>query len=208
MRRSGPRPSTVTEPWREVSWSPLCARPSRSRVSCSPAPTTMRRSLQTHRASLPSGAHSKPANSTSPTSAAQGLVLRVDLVGARAHWVTPSFEPRRFDTRRFIAAVPEGQQVGVLSGEADRAQWWPIREIWPAVESGEYMMLPPTAITCRELEGLTVDDFPARWPNGHSTASSRRSWTSTVNCSWSTRWRGHDRGGEPYRDQRRPAGAG
>ena len=91
---------------------------------------------------------------------AQGLVLRVDLIGAWAHWVTPSFEPRRFDTRFFIAAVPEGQQVGELSGEADRAQWWPIREIWPAVESGEYMMLPPTAVTCRELEALTVADLP------------------------------------------------
>jgi 8-oxo-dGTP pyrophosphatase MutT (NUDIX family) len=91
---------------------------------------------------------------------AQGLVLRVDLIGAWAHWVTPTFEPRRFDTRFFIAAVPEGQQVGELPGEADRAAWWPIREIWPAVESGEYMMLPPTSVTCRELEGLTVDDLP------------------------------------------------
>jgi 8-oxo-dGTP pyrophosphatase MutT (NUDIX family) len=91
---------------------------------------------------------------------AQGLVLRVDLIGAWAHWVTPTFEPRRFDTRFFVAAVPEGQQVGELSGEADRAQWWPIREIWPAVESGAYMMLPPTAVTCRELEGLMVDDLP------------------------------------------------
>ena len=78
----------------------------------------------------------------------QGLVLRVDLIGAWAHWVTPTFEPRRFDTRFFIAAVPEGQQVGELPGEADRAAWWPIREIWPAVESGTYMMLPPTAVTC------------------------------------------------------------
>ena len=91
---------------------------------------------------------------------AQGLVLRVDLIGAWAHWVTPTFEPRRFDTRFFVAAVPEGQQVGELPGEADRAAWWPIREIWPATESGSYMMLPPTVVTCRELEGLTVDDLP------------------------------------------------
>jgi 8-oxo-dGTP pyrophosphatase MutT (NUDIX family) len=91
---------------------------------------------------------------------AQGLVLRVDLIGAWAHWVTPTFEPRRFDTRFFVAAVPEGQQVGELPGEADRASWWPIREIWPAIESGTSMMLPPTSVTCRELAGLTVADLP------------------------------------------------
>ncbi len=89
----------------------------------------------------------------------EGLILRADLIGAWAHWVTPTFEPRRFDTRFFIAAVPEGQEVGGLPGEADRAAWWPLRDIWPAVESGEYMMLPPTAVTCRELEGLTVDSL-------------------------------------------------
>ena len=50
--------------------------------------------------------------------------------------------------------------MGELPGEADRAAWWPIRDLWAAAESGEYMMLPPTAVTCRELEGLTVADLP------------------------------------------------
>lgn len=87
---------------------------------------------------------------------AQGLVMRADLIGAWAHWVTPAFEPKRFDTRFFVAAVPDGQQVGDLPGEADRAAWFPISTIWSELESGAYMMLPPTSVTCGELQDLTV----------------------------------------------------
>ena len=55
------------------------------------------------------------------------LVLRADLVGAWSHWITPPFEPRRYDTRFFVAALPEGQVVGELSRESDRADWMPWR---------------------------------------------------------------------------------
>ena len=46
--------------------------------------------------------------------AERGLVLRADLLGAWSHWITPAFEPRRYDTRFFVAALPEGQVVGEL----------------------------------------------------------------------------------------------
>ena len=65
-----------------------------------------------------------------------GLVLRTDLLGAWAHWITPSFEPRRFDTRFFVAVLPEGQAVGELAREADRALWAPLSEVLAAVEAG------------------------------------------------------------------------
>ena len=38
-----------------------------------------------------------------------GLVLRSDLLVPWARWITPEFEPRRFDTYFFLAALPEGQ---------------------------------------------------------------------------------------------------
>src|SRR5699024_8841607 len=37
------------------------------------------------------------------------LVLRSDLLRYRSHWITPTIEPRRYDTRFFVAAVPVGQ---------------------------------------------------------------------------------------------------
>lgn len=88
----------------------------------------------------------------------QGLVLRTDLLGAWAHWITPAFEPRRFDTRFFVAVLPEGQAVGHLAREADRAVWAPLATVLASVEAGETAMLPPTHITCRELSGLSATD--------------------------------------------------
>ena len=39
----------------------------------------------------------------------RGLVLRADLLGAWAHWITLEFEPRRYDTRFFVAALPSAR---------------------------------------------------------------------------------------------------
>jgi 8-oxo-dGTP pyrophosphatase MutT (NUDIX family) len=44
------------------------------------------------------------------------LVLRTDLLRAWAHWTTPVFEPRRYDTRFFVAALPAGQRAQDVGG--------------------------------------------------------------------------------------------
>lgn len=81
----------------------------------------------------------------------QGLVLRSDLIGAWAHWITPDFEPRRYDTRFFVAALPEGQSVGEMSRESDHAVWAPLSRVLASVDAGEAAMMPPTVVTCREI---------------------------------------------------------
>ena len=58
----------------------------------------------------------------------RGLVLRSDLLRPWAHWITPEFEPKRFDTRFFVAAVPTGQRPRDVSGEADDTVWLPVAE--------------------------------------------------------------------------------
>ena len=88
-----------------------------------------------------------------------GLVLRSDLVGGWSHWITPPFEPRRYDTRFFVAALPTGQVVGELPGEADRAEWMPLARVLEAVEAGKAQMLPPTVHTCRQLSQFTAADI-------------------------------------------------
>jgi 8-oxo-dGTP pyrophosphatase MutT (NUDIX family) len=84
------------------------------------------------------------------------LVLRADLVGAWAHWITPAFEPRRYDTRFFVAALPQGQSVGTMSREADQADWMPLSRVLAAVEAGEAAMMPPTIAACREVSAHTA----------------------------------------------------
>jgi 8-oxo-dGTP pyrophosphatase MutT (NUDIX family) len=76
-----------------------------------------------------------------------GLVLRSDLLAAWSRWITPEFEPRRFDTYFFLAALPEGQVTRDVGGEADDTVWCAPAE----AADGRYTMLPPTAYTLTEL---------------------------------------------------------
>src|SRR5205807_1557581 len=81
----------------------------------------------------------------------RGLMLRSDLLGPWAHWITPEFEARRYDTRFFVAALPGGQRARDVSGEADRVLWMRPGDAADAAEPGELAMLPPTAVTLREI---------------------------------------------------------
>ena len=81
----------------------------------------------------------------------RGLVLRSDLLGAWARWITPEFEERRYDTWFFVAVLPEGQRTAEVPGEADRVVWLSPEEAVKHVGSGEFLMLPPTVSTLREL---------------------------------------------------------
>jgi 8-oxo-dGTP pyrophosphatase MutT (NUDIX family) len=85
----------------------------------------------------------------------RGLVLRTDLLAAWTHWVTPEFEPRRYDTRFFVAALPAGQRTRDIFGEADRVAWMAPQDAVSGVDSGVMAMLPPTYVTCSDLLGFT-----------------------------------------------------
>jgi 8-oxo-dGTP pyrophosphatase MutT (NUDIX family) len=77
-------------------------------------------------------------------------VAAADLV-PWARWITPEFEPRRYDTYFFLAALPDGEQPAGLSGEADRTEWIRPGDAVARSGSGEMVMLPPTAVTLGEL---------------------------------------------------------
>lgn len=79
------------------------------------------------------------------------LVLRTDLLAYRAHWVTPVFEPRRYDTRFFAATVPEGQVPDDLTSEADHADWADPAVTLAALDEGGVLMLPPTRVCLEDL---------------------------------------------------------
>ncbi|MFI1014212.1 NUDIX hydrolase [Streptomyces sp. NPDC020965] len=81
----------------------------------------------------------------------RGLVLRSDLLGAWARWITPEFEPRRYDTWFFAAALPEGQRTRNASTEADRTVWTLPAAAVAGYERGELLMMPPTVSTLRAL---------------------------------------------------------
>ncbi|GGR84347.1 hypothetical protein GCM10010252_23880 [Streptomyces aureoverticillatus] len=81
----------------------------------------------------------------------RGLVLRSDLLGAWARWITPEFEPRRYDTFFFVAALPHGQRTRNASTEADRTVWISPARAAERYDRGELLMMPPTIATLRQL---------------------------------------------------------
>ncbi|MGC4947275.1 NUDIX hydrolase [Streptomyces sp. DT224] len=81
----------------------------------------------------------------------RGLVLRSDLLGAWARWITPEFEPRRYDTWFFVAALPTGQRTRNASTEADRTVWITPGDAAGGYDRGELLMMPPTVATLRAL---------------------------------------------------------
>jgi 8-oxo-dGTP pyrophosphatase MutT (NUDIX family) len=77
--------------------------------------------------------------------ARRGLRLRDDLLLPWDRWITPEFEPKRFDTWFFVALLPEGQTARDVSGESEVATW-------ASPEAAEELpMLPPTRSTVDSL---------------------------------------------------------
>jgi 8-oxo-dGTP pyrophosphatase MutT (NUDIX family) len=87
--------------------------------------------------------------------ARRGLVLRTDLLRPLAHWITPEVEPKRFDTRFFLAELPAGQMCRPVGGEADQRVW--VRPA-DAIAQGLRMM-PPTVAVLEDL--ARFDDVEA-----------------------------------------------
>jgi 8-oxo-dGTP pyrophosphatase MutT (NUDIX family) len=83
--------------------------------------------------------------------ARRGLVLRSDLLRPLAHWITPEVEPKRFDTRFFLAEMPQGQVCRHVGSEADERLW-----VRPADALDQQLqMLPPTQDSLQRLAAYT-----------------------------------------------------
>jgi 8-oxo-dGTP pyrophosphatase MutT (NUDIX family) len=87
----------------------------------------------------------------------RGLMLRTDLLTPWARWITPEVSPRRFDTWFFAAALPAGQTATAAPeghadpGESESGTWLRPGAALDAAQAGEITLLPPTAVTLREL---------------------------------------------------------
>ncbi len=81
----------------------------------------------------------------------RGLVLRSDLLRPWSRWITPEAEERRYDTRFFVAALPEQQRTRDVGGEADDVAWVRPADAIAMGRKKEIMLMPPTAVTLAEL---------------------------------------------------------
>lgn len=73
-----------------------------------------------------------------------GIDLPRDALTLVGRWVTPEFEPRRYDVHFFAAEVGSGQRPFSASSETDEADWYQVATCIEQFAQGRMPMLPPT----------------------------------------------------------------
>jgi 8-oxo-dGTP pyrophosphatase MutT (NUDIX family) len=80
-----------------------------------------------------------------------GLVLATDAMHYFAWWITPRARPKRFSTRFFLAALPEGQEASHDGRELTASRWMTASDAIEAARAGELALPPPTLATLHDL---------------------------------------------------------
>lgn len=86
--------------------------------------------------------------------AARGLTPAADRMVYAAHWITPVVEPRRFDTRFFLAALPTGHSTTFEPREMSDAVWMHPGAALERFAAGSLPMVFPTVRTLESIAGF------------------------------------------------------
>ena len=82
---------------------------------------------------------------------ANGLAVDAGALQPWGRWVTPVGEVRRYDTRFFVAALPEAATAQDVTAESSEASWVGVAAAIEQAQRGERKMLPPTIMTLASL---------------------------------------------------------
>jgi 8-oxo-dGTP pyrophosphatase MutT (NUDIX family) len=91
------------------------------------------------------------------------VYITIDDLVPFAHWVTPEIETRRYDTRFFLARVPEAQTAKHDESETTALEWLSPREATARFQRKELLLPPPTWTTIRQLAPRTSIDDVFAW---------------------------------------------
>jgi 8-oxo-dGTP pyrophosphatase MutT (NUDIX family) len=83
--------------------------------------------------------------------AGRTLTLDPDALCYIAHWITPVAEPRRYDTRFFVAALPSGRNAAPDEREMTDMLWLSPSDALERFEEGRLPMVFPTVRTLQLL---------------------------------------------------------
>ncbi|GAA1365028.1 NUDIX domain-containing protein [Arthrobacter rhombi] len=90
--------------------------------------------------------------------AAHHLVPDVTLLRPLSRWITPVGEPRRYDTRFILAALPAGQQARQATGEATATRWMDAGTAFRLFREGQTTLMPPTWSQFHHLQRFSSVD--------------------------------------------------
>ena len=85
----------------------------------------------------------------------EGIRYAPDLLIPYSHWITPTIEPRRFDTRFFLARLPEGQAALHDRMELTESRWMTPALALAEHAAGRIVLMPPTLKTIEELQAFS-----------------------------------------------------
>jgi 8-oxo-dGTP pyrophosphatase MutT (NUDIX family) len=85
-----------------------------------------------------------------------GLVLATDLLVPFAHWITPIDQPKRYDTRFFLAPAPPGQMALHDGHEAVEVHWLTVPGAIAAARAGRIKLVMATRLNLLKLGRSTT----------------------------------------------------
>jgi 8-oxo-dGTP pyrophosphatase MutT (NUDIX family) len=87
-----------------------------------------------------------------------------------AHWITPSAEPKRFDARFFVGALPPGQEARHDTVETVDSLWATPAEVLRRYQAGELKLPPPTIRNLEDLSSHPTVDAALAWARARPIA--------------------------------------
>jgi len=82
---------------------------------------------------------------------ASGWILEISRLARWGHWITPALLDKRFDTRFFMATLPEGQRCAPDHSETTHGIWLSPWEALGRNHRGELALSPPTLVNLHEV---------------------------------------------------------
>lgn len=98
------------------------------------------------------------------------VLVAPDSLEPFAHWVTPEIEIRRYDTRFFLARMPEGQAARHDESETTALQWVTAAGAIEQCLQRQILLPPPTWTTLRQLAHCRSVDEAFAWARSRTIA--------------------------------------
>jgi 8-oxo-dGTP pyrophosphatase MutT (NUDIX family) len=96
--------------------------------------------------------------------------LHCALLNYFSFWITPEALPKRYSTRFFLAAMPDGQDALHCGGELTESRWITAQDALAAGQDGSMSIHYPTVKTLERLAELPTLDGLLNWAAGCAMA--------------------------------------